>query len=214
MTLAHLSARTEARDQIKMAALQLFAERGIDGVAVRQIVDAAGQRNHAAVSYHFGSKEELVRELIIDGAKLIDDQRNQWLDAAETKGGPHSILEVMDGLVRTSLNPHPPETGDCYNRFIVMLDLTNRALFMDALGGRWNSGYLRCLNHIRRLLPDIAVSILNQRLLFMGAALGGILAGRERELADRSRPHPMWSADGTLREIAASLAAMVDHDAN
>lgn len=204
------TARTEAADIIKAAALKLFAERGIDGVTVRQIAEAAGQKNHAAVGYHFGSKEELVRELIVDGARFIDDQRNAWLDRAEANGGPHSVLEVIEILVRSSLNPNPPQGGDAYNRFVVMLGLTHRALFMDALEDRWNRGYLRCLNHIRRLKPNLPASLMNQRLLFMGAALGGILAGRERELADQSRPHPMWNAPSTLQEIARSLAAMID----
>lgn len=194
---------------IKAAALKLFAERGIDGVTVRQIAEAAGQKNHAAVGYYFRSKEELVRELIVDGAKFIDDQRNAWLDKAETAGGPFTVLEVVEGLVRTSLNPHPPAEGECYNRFVVLLGLTHRALFMDALEGRWNRGYLRSLDHIRRLMPDVPAIGMNQRLLFMGAALGGILAGRERELADQSRPHPMWNSPSILPEIARSLAAMI-----
>ncbi|MFM2302297.1 MAG: hypothetical protein RLZZ84_2033, partial [Pseudomonadota bacterium] len=185
-------------------------ERGIDGVTVRQIAEAAGQKNHAAVGYHFGSKEDLVRELIVDGARLIDGQRNRWLDAAEAGGGLHSVLDVVEGLVRTSLNPDPPEWGECYNRFVVVLGLSHRALFMDALEGRWNSGYLRCFEHIRRLMPELPRKLVNQRLLFMGAALGGILAGRESELADRTRPHPMWSSDATLHEISRSLAAMVE----
>jgi AcrR family transcriptional regulator len=201
--------RSDAADTLKAAALKLFAERGIDGVTVRQIAEAAGQKNHAAVGYHFGSKEELVRELIVDGARLIDDQRNAWLDAAEAQGGPHSVLETVEGLLRTSLNPHPPEGGEAYNRFVVMLGLTHRKLFMSALEDRWNRGYLRALDHIRRLHPDLPASLMNQRLMFMGAALGGILASRERELADQSRPHPMWSSDSILHEIARSLAAMI-----
>ena len=201
---------SDAAEIIKAAALKLFAERGIDGVTVRQIAEAAGQKNHAAVGYYFGSKEELVRQLIVDGARLIDDQRNLWLDGAEAQGGPFTILEIVEGLVRTSLNPHPPAGGESYNRFVVMLGLTHRALFMDALEGRWNRGYLRALDHIRRLKPEISTSLMNQRLLFMGAALGGILASRERELADQSRPHPMWNAPSTLHEIARSLAAMIE----
>lgn len=204
--------RSDAAEHLKAVALKLFAERGIDGVTVRQIAEAAGQKNHAAVGYYFGSKEELVRELIVDGARLIDDQRNRWLDTAEARGGPRSVLEVVEGLVRTSLNPDPPPWGECYNRFVVVLGLSHRALFMDALEGRWNSGYLRCFEHIRRLKPGVSRQLLNQRLLFMGAALGGILASRESELADQSRPHPMWSSDTTLTRISCALAAMLEWD--
>ena len=59
-----------AREQIKLAARRLFAIRGIDGVSVREIVEAAEQKNHGSLAYYFGTKEALVRELVADGAKL------------------------------------------------------------------------------------------------------------------------------------------------
>ena len=46
------------RDQLLTAALSLLAERGPDGVTLREITDAAGV-NVAAVSYHFGSLKGL-----------------------------------------------------------------------------------------------------------------------------------------------------------
>lgn len=204
--------RSEAAEQLKAVALKLFAERGVDGVTVRQIAEAAGQKNHAAVTYHFGTKDALVRQLIVDGARSIDLRRNAWLDGCEARGGPHSVLEVTEGMVRTSISPDPPAWGECYNRFVVMLGLAHRVTFMDALAGRWNSGYQRCLDHLRRLLPDVPHRLLSQRFVFLGASLGGILAARESELADRSREHPTWSSDATLDHIAHSLAAMLEQD--
>ena len=91
--------------------------------------------------------------------------------------------------------------------------MSNRGLFTDALGDRWNSGYQRCLGHIRRLMPGVPPAGLNPRLVFLGAALGGIFAARERELADRSRPHAMWSRDETLSDVARALAAFVEQPA-
>lgn len=205
--------RSEAAGQLKAVALKLFAERGVDGATVRQIAEAAGQKNHAAVTYHFGSKDALVRELIVDGARAIDVRRNAWLDRCEAQGGPRTVLEVTEGMVRTSISPDPPEWGECFNRFVVMLGLAHRTTFMDALAGRWNSGYQRSLDHLRRLLPQVPPRLLSQRFVFLGAALGGILAARESELADHSREHPTWSSDATLAHIARSLAAMLEQDA-
>ena len=47
-------------ERLKGEAQRLFANRGIDGVTVRDIAKAAGQKNPAAVGYHFGSKEALM----------------------------------------------------------------------------------------------------------------------------------------------------------
>lgn len=194
---------------IKEAALRLFAEHGLHGVTVREIAEAAGQKNHAAVGYHFGSKEDLIRAVIVHGARLIDDLRNALVDDAESEGGPKDVEEVMRILIRSSLPDASPPWSDCYNRFVVSLQLSHRALFMDALEGRWNAGYLRCLDHVRRLLPYVSPPVLNQRLIFMGAAFGGVLASREQELADRTREHPMWRDPATLDHLAKALAAML-----
>jgi AcrR family transcriptional regulator len=204
------AARADPADMLKEAALRLFAEHGIDGVTVRQIAEGAGQKNHAAVGYHFGSKDALVRAVIAHGARLIDTLRNTMLDEMDARGGPASLLDITDLLVRSSLLPANPPWSDCYNRFVVVLQLSNRQMFMDALEGRWNSGYLRCLDHIRRLLAHLPATLVNQRLLFMGAALGGILSARERELADTSRPHPTWTDPLTLDRAAQALAAILE----
>ena len=60
----------ETRRRIKVVAQRLFAERGIDGVSVQEILGAAGQRNRASLQYHFGSKEALIAELVVDGARV------------------------------------------------------------------------------------------------------------------------------------------------
>src|SRR4051794_41890454 len=47
------------KEQIVLAAEALFAERGIEGVSLRQIGAAAGNGNNSAVQYHFGTKDRL-----------------------------------------------------------------------------------------------------------------------------------------------------------
>jgi hypothetical protein len=145
----------------------------------------------------------------VHGARLIDDLRNQMLNELEARGGPTKLLEVTRVLVHSSLVPSKPPWSDCYNRFIVMLQLTNYHLFMEALEGRWNSGYLRCQNHIRKLLVDVPPRQANRRLVLMGGAMAGIISARERELADTSRDHPMWKSERTIESIAGALAAIL-----
>ncbi|WP_246035963.1 TetR/AcrR family transcriptional regulator [Aliishimia ponticola] len=197
-------------ERLKAEAQRLFANRGIDGVTVRDIAKAAGQKNPAAVGYHFGSKEALIRELIVDGAKIIDARRNEQLDALEESGGPTSISQITDILIYPSVNLAAEGETDTYNRFLHMLTMSHRALFDDALGGRWNSGYQRCLEHLRVLMPSKKRTIQNQRFIFLESYLGGVLSARETRLDDKSRAHSTWNDKSTLAHFADTVTCMLE----
>src|SRR3954470_132901 len=78
--------RTRAR--LMDAALDLLAERGEEGVTLRELTDAA-QANVAAVSYHFGSLKALC-----DAS--VEYALDRYLDAQEeavSALGPESTVE-------------------------------------------------------------------------------------------------------------------------
>src|ERR1700730_15810672 len=106
----------ETKDQIKAAAQTLFARRGVDGVTLQEIVDAAGQRNNAALHYHFGSKEELIRQMVVDGPPLLDQRRREMLDEIEARGRPNSIREAMLVLMMPVIDPGHDEGRRRYIR--------------------------------------------------------------------------------------------------
>lgn len=200
-----------ARDRIKLAARRLFAERGVDGVTTREIVKAAGQKNQGSLNYYFGTKEDLVREIVVDGAKLIDERRNDMLDALTANGGPGSVEDITDILIfpaiRISRGGKYHE--DSYCRFVTMLGHSHPDLFADALADRWNSGYQRCLSELRKMLPDIPPTVLNQRFTFIGTYLGSVLSMRERVLTDDARPTKLWASEGTLRHFSQTMASIL-----
>ena len=51
------------REAILTTAERLFAEHGVYAVSNRQVSEAAGQGNNAAVGYHVGTKTDLVRAI-------------------------------------------------------------------------------------------------------------------------------------------------------
>lgn len=202
---------SDAANTIKLKAQRLFAQRGIDGVTVREIAQAAGQKNHSAVGYHFGSKEALVREIILDGAILIDNRRNAMLDEMEAAGGPKSVREIVELLIDTSLNLAENEAHeDSYLRFLQMLESTHEQFFIETLAGKWNSGYQRCLEHLRNLMPDMPLAAKNQRFVFMGTMFAGVLSMRERALTDSTRTHKTWESQRTLDHLALSMTAVLE----
>lgn len=203
-------ARTPSSEHIKQIALRLFAERGIDAVTVRDIATAAGQKNHGAVGYHFGTKEALVKEIIVDGARIIDERRQKILDAIEAGGGPESVLQILEVIVYPSLELFGEEEDDCYLRFTVVINMTHRELFTSAIGNQWNRGYQRCLSHLRRLMPPMPPAIKNQRLMFVGGYIAMMLALRQTALSDTTRSHSTWPSPETLRHIALTASAIIE----
>lgn len=207
------SPRDPTRERLKEAALRLFSERGIDGVSVRDIVAAAGARNGASLHYYFGTKEALIRELVVDGARRIDTRRNAALDALESRGASPTLAQVARILVETSIEPEgadarPDKPSAGYLRFIGALQANHRSLFMDALENRWNSGYLRCLRHLARLLP-LPATLLNQRLIFMSLYLGATLAAREAAADQPGASSKLWKTRWALDNLVDSLCGML-----
>ncbi|KQT33476.1 hypothetical protein ASG29_05365 [Sphingomonas sp. Leaf412] len=197
------------RNELKRAARRLFAERGIAAVGMREVVEAAGQRNAAAVHYYFGSKDDLLRELLIDGADLIDARRRAMFDAAEADGPP-SLRDVVRANVLPCLDLGG-DTGEAetYFRFIVNVQNERRALFHDAVSDH-SPGYARYRAHVQRLLAPLSAATINQRLLFAALSLQTLLAAREAAM-DRSDTgdHHFWSRPEALAGMLDAVEAIL-----
>lgn len=62
------------RERLMREAERLVAERGLDGVSVRDITSAAGA-NSASIHYHFRSKEGLVQAILEDRSQRLRERR-------------------------------------------------------------------------------------------------------------------------------------------
>jgi AcrR family transcriptional regulator len=77
------------------AAERLFAERGIHAVSLREIAVAAGQRNHSAVTYTFGSRAGLVQAVAASRLRRIDQRRRAMLIAYGSEPSARDLLEAL-----------------------------------------------------------------------------------------------------------------------
>ncbi|MEH2488476.1 AcrR family transcriptional regulator [Bradyrhizobium sp. AZCC 2230] len=203
------AASEQTKDQIKMAAQMLFARHGIDAVTVQQIVDAAGQRNNAALYYHFRTKEELIRQMVVDGAAVLDARRREMLDDMEKRGGPANIREVMLVLFMPVIELGEDERWRGYIRFISHLQASDPKALRDALNNRWNAGYVECVNHLKRMLPGPA-AIVEQRLSMLAIYSNAVLSAHEAARESRNtRSSRLWSQPFTIENILDMLEAAI-----
>ncbi|MBR0795086.1 TetR/AcrR family transcriptional regulator [Bradyrhizobium jicamae] len=199
----------ETRNQIKAAAQMLFARNGIDAVTVQQIVDAAGQRNNAALHYHFRTKEELIRQMVVDGATVLDARRRGMLDEMDRRGGPTSIREVMLILIMPVIELGEDERWRGYIRFTSQLQATNPKALREALSDRWNAGYVECFNHLKRMLP-LPPAIVEQRLSIMAIYANAVLSAHEAARESRNtKGSRLWGQPFTVENILDMLEAAI-----
>jgi AcrR family transcriptional regulator len=83
------------------AAEQLFAEKGFEAVAVRDITQLA-KTNVAAVNYHFGSREGLLTLVMMRYMIPVAEERLARLESVERKwsGKSAPLEEILDAFVR------------------------------------------------------------------------------------------------------------------
>jgi AcrR family transcriptional regulator len=84
------------------AAERSFAQSGFDGVSLRTITERAGV-DLALANYHFGSKENLLHEVIARRARIVHDERVRALELARQHAGTQS--PSIEAIVSAFLEP-------------------------------------------------------------------------------------------------------------
>ena len=133
------------------AATRLFAEQGIDGVSIRSINSAAGL-GPAAIHYHFGSKDGLLRAVLEqDGAEVLSRVEEEEQRLLERRSRPRSreLVEVV-GLPYLELLRRDPVRGSRWLKIIAELSQADDERIVEFAGSATDN--LREL--ARRAFPD------------------------------------------------------------
>jgi AcrR family transcriptional regulator len=85
-------------DRLLGAAEELFADYGYNGVSIRDIVERA-KANLGAIPYHFGSKENLFKEVILRRAVPLRSERAELLTALQKRRKNPTVEEVLTALL-------------------------------------------------------------------------------------------------------------------
>lgn len=204
-------------ERIRRASRKLFARRGVDGVSVREVVAEAGARNNGSIHYYFGSKDALVKELVMEGAKAIDEHRRLALDELE-RLTPAPDLRAILGILVDSMVNDADERLEGYARFLSGVRLNQRHLANNPLEGRWSAGARRCYAHLRRLLPGFTDGVLMQRFTTVQSHVVAALAEREIVLELGARPEvttdvrenaAWWSSRTAIEDVIDTAVALM-----
>lgn len=188
-----------------MAAEQLFAEHGVAAVSARQISEAAGQGNNAAVGYHFGTKVGLVRAILAGHNEQIEARRAQLV--AEVAGST-KLRDWVICLVRPSAD-HLASVGSTtwFARFSaqIMTDPILRPVMQDdSLSA---SSLPQVLHGIGTCLADVPRTVRHDRGDMAMHLLLHAFAELERAQADTGQVRPA-SWDRAASDLVDALVGL------
>jgi AcrR family transcriptional regulator len=200
---------------------RLFAERGVNGVSLREIGAAAGQRNTGAVRYHFGTKAQLVNAVFEHRMVPINTRRMAVLGELETAGRG----QEMRGLAEAFLYPLAEMLGDVgrpswYLRFCIHAAYVEGSAPTDLGAQPWTRGVAIIHERYGRLLTQSGVSdeLHAERWSLFTGHLTHALADRELlvQLAPKrvTTPRPAFLANLLDTAVALAGAPVSEHTAN
>lgn len=160
---------TPPQVRIILAAEQLFAAASIDSASMREIAVAAGQRNHNAVQYHFGSREGLVHAIFSYRMQEMEEQRGRMLAEAERKGQLSDARTLIDMLYLPQLSLQDADGRHSYANFLCQYLLRERFTDFGNFGTPSPPHLERIFSLLRQRLGHLPTAVAQRRLI--GASL-------------------------------------------
>ena len=157
--------RTDAREKLILAAERLFAKGGFESVSLREIAAAAEQRNHHAVQYHFGSREDLVVAIFRDRMTQMEARRGVMLNAAEDAAKTGDARTLMEIIFLPQLSLPGQHGNHSYANFLCQYLLRNESSSFGDFGAALPANIDRALKLLRVRLGFLPEAIAQRRLV-------------------------------------------------
>lgn len=152
------SVKPDVRIHILEVAVPLFAERGLDAVSVRDITTAAGV-NSGAISYNFGSKEQLIHEVYEMLLGPLQRKRLDLLDQLEAQAGdgPLDLELVLRALIEPTMQDVIGQSGLVVYlpRLMFQAFSVSRPFLDDKLSEQNDRAANRFINALARATPGV-----------------------------------------------------------
>lgn len=183
------------REAILTAAERLYAEHGVYAISNRQVSEAAGQGNNAAVGYHFGTKTDLVRAIEERHRAPIEEHRKRLValtdDGTDLRGWVSCLVRPLTDHLADLGNPTwyarfaaQAMTDPAYHGFVVKDALSSASL-------------VQVVESINRCLPELPPDVRFERNIMARNLLMHSCADRERALATGANVvRSSWQAAG------------------
>jgi AcrR family transcriptional regulator len=201
-------------DKILDAAELLFADKGFAGTSLRSVI-AKAEVNLAAVHYHFGSKDGLIKAVFRRCIAKLNAERLQLLDRAleRAKGNPLSIEEILHAFLAPALQHSQisPKHNLRFIKFMARIHGEIEEPLRSELFVEFKEVLTRFLQEITRSLPTLDIDQIATRLFFTVGVMGFTMLrydpGFARALGMKSDLGPDDLVDRIVQFCAAGFSA-------
>lgn len=205
---ANTEHRTEhaTRESLLDAAESLFSEHGLQAASLRAITQRAGA-NLAAVHYHFGSKEGLVKAVFSRRLKPLNAERLRLLEACDLES-PDAIERVLHAFLAPVLrmSRETPEGAKDFAQLMGRAFMEPVEEVRQVLIEEFREMVDRFLAAFARLLPHLSQAERTWRFHFVAGAMAHTI-GCGQLLQRYSGIDCSTDPDEALRILISFLAA-------
>ncbi|MEH6583394.1 MAG: helix-turn-helix domain-containing protein [Halioglobus sp.] len=211
--MTDLPTLSPAQEALLQAAERLLAEKGLGAVSTREIAREAGQKNHSAVNYHFGSMDGLIEAVLDYRMVPLNERRRAMLEELTATGRENDLRALVEIVVEPLANEllRPAEESG-YLRLLAQLMSVGEWQSLFTVHPHRSSvllesgAYLQSV--MQQTLPD---DIVFERLRLLGLhAINAVTEwdgmGRRGELT-LTRENLSWRVTNLIDYLAAALVA-------
>ncbi|NLD78368.1 MAG: TetR family transcriptional regulator [Acidimicrobiales bacterium] len=185
------------RERLLDEAERLFARSGVQGTTLSEITKAAEQRNASAVSYHFGSRQGLLLEVLARRGAGVDLERGRLRAGLEEEP---AIEELVSCLVVPYASLLGSDGGRSYLRIVAQL--RGRFAAWRVESDEATTVHLAGVLDELEERPDASLAVRRERVVGLIMLLTGTIAERARHI-DEGAEEAL-----THDEFVANLVAM------
>ncbi|AEG50676.1 regulatory protein TetR [Sphingobium chlorophenolicum L-1] len=165
----------DGKTRLILAGEQLFAESGIQGASMREIASRAGQGNHAAVQYHFGSRDGLVRAIFDYRMEQMEEARGAMLGRAKSCGLLKDAQTILEIILLPQLDLHDADGNHSYARFLSQYLLQSRSPKFGDFSGSEPPNLTMALKLLRERVDYLPPFVAQRRLISVSLMFLNIL---------------------------------------
>lgn len=196
----------DSRTQMILVGEALFASDGIDGVSLRRIAAQAGQKNHNAVQYHFGTRDGLVQAIFDFRMEQMDRHRLAMLEAARSEHRLTDHRTIADIIFVPQLAVISQYSDFSYASFLSQYLLRNSDAEFGRFGGNSPTGLATVMALLRESLHFLSDGAAQRRLITASFMFLNLLAVYTRDLESGWANEDFSEAlEDTMRQIVAAL---------